>query len=253
MCDIIVLQPKTFPLALAITLSTVFIPKTVHNETELQAVKLGYPLSFETYDLSRLSPPSFPRTYSYSNINFLENSSEFSWLNFLLSYAVILGSIELLFSTIKNCFQKNQNVTSHNTLALRFSTSATSFMSFLYLSVIDHDNPNLLSYNTIMDFTIKNEDYIDLCKKIFTLIKKEIETATDAEAQYPKVFIMYEFFRLLRGEAFATTREPTPKFQKELYQMEDELHKELLNIKSQIKNWEKCNHYIENLQRDLKL
>jgi len=96
-------------------LSTLFIPKTVHNETELKAVKLGYPISFEIYDLSRLSPPSFPRKYSYSNINFLENPSKFSWLKFLLSYVVIFYIINLLFSTIKRLFSKEpkRDVTQH--------------------------------------------------------------------------------------------------------------------------------------------
>lgn len=85
-----------------------------------------------------------------------------------------------------------------------------------------------------MNFIINSEDYKVLAKSIYKLILAELDNPEDIESVYPKLVIMYEFFRLIRGEAFINYREPTIGFQKEMYSMEDEILKKLQNIKKQI-------------------
>jgi len=85
-----------------------------------------------------------------------------------------------------------------------------------------------------MNYLINASDYKNLVEKIYTLIKHEVSNPQDIEAQYPKLVIMYEFFRLLRGEAFVDIREPLGEGQSEIQRMEDEIFTMLEDIKSKI-------------------
>ncbi len=81
--------------------------------------------------------------------------------------------------------------------------------------------------------------YIQLSKQIFDLILGEIDllsknNSNDLAMVYPKFIIMYEFFRMIRGEAFFNIRPPTPGFQKQLYAMEDEIKKRLETVKKKL-------------------
>jgi len=79
---------------------------------------------------------------------------------------------------------------------------------------------------------ITTPDYRSLVKSIFDMIISEIENVTDLEMQYPKLILMYEFFRLLRGEAFISIRpEHDENLQKELYKLDDELFNKIKALK----------------------
>ena len=96
-----------------------------------------------------------------------------------------------------------------------------------------------------MEAQMKSNEYKEFCLKAFTLISKEYEQLEDLEQQYPKLIIMCEFFRLLRGEAFTRFREPTPEFQTKLYKMEDILQSALDNFKKEVENSEKVQYNLK--------
>lgn len=83
-----------------------------------------------------------------------------------------------------------------------------------------------------------SEDYIDLVGKIHALVTTEIlqytYTTKDPVTVYPKLVIMYEFFRLLRGESFTDLRPSVGEYQKRLYEMEDEIREALEKVKEKI-------------------
>lgn len=85
-----------------------------------------------------------------------------------------------------------------------------------------------------------SEKYLDLVDKIHTLVITEIQkytyTAKDPFEAYPKLVIMYEFFRLLRGEAFLDSRPHAlnSNDQKKFYEMEDEIRKSLDEVKNKV-------------------
>ncbi len=85
-----------------------------------------------------------------------------------------------------------------------------------------------------MNTKFSAENYKNFSRQLYDLIKSEFESVSDLESQYPKFIIMYEFFRMIRGEAFTELREPTPEFQKELYEMEKELKKITTKLKSEL-------------------
>lgn len=106
---------------------------------------------------------------------------------------------------------------------------------------------------TILDPIYTPEEYVDLVSKIHKLIISEMEEALNTEEiymVYPRLVNMYEFFRLLRGEAFHNLRPPTPKRQTEFYKMEDEIMKKLDQIKGKLDfNDEKVKLYIDEAQK----
>jgi hypothetical protein len=77
-------------ISFVILIVTLGIPKTVNSKEDMKAVKLGYPISFVTQDFTKYDPP-FPWQYSFGSP--LENPFEISWINFFLSYSIILLSI----------------------------------------------------------------------------------------------------------------------------------------------------------------
>lgn len=74
-----------------------------------------------------------------------------------------------------------------------------------------------------------SQAWYNLAKDLYELILAEIQKAEeDLQAAYPKLVIMYEFFRLIRGEAFNVIRPPgVAEFQQKIYQMEDEIASKL--------------------------
>lgn len=83
---------------------------------------------------------------------------------------------------------------------------------------------------------------------IYSLIDKELSNVTDIEARYPKLVVMYEFFRLLRGEAFSDYREPMVDFQNEMYKMEDDIFERLKSLKAELpQNSSKAQYMYENI------
>lgn len=82
------------------------------------------------------------------------------------------------------------------------------------------------------------KEYIGLAEKVHDLIMEEMKWWEDGKgdliAAYPKLAVMCEFFRMLRGEAFSEVRPPTPGEQDKLYAMEDEISKALDRIKEKV-------------------
>lgn len=73
---------------------------------------------------------------------------------------------------------------------------------------------------------MNKEEYINLVTQIKTLIVNSFDTAESMDnlsTMYPKLVVMYEFVRLLRGEAFTDMRPPVDDFQKNMYELEDSL------------------------------
>lgn len=105
--------------------------------------------------------------------------------------------------------------------------------------------------NTIID----SKTFTEVCNEINKLITAEIDNTADIEIAYPKLVIMYEFFRLLRGEAFTEVREPTPDSQKDFYEMEDKMLKKLLELKTKLPTDNaKAKYYFDNLiSQELKI
>ena len=80
-------------------------------------------------------------------------------------------------------------------------------------------------------------EYINLVKSIYELISLEIvkgENSDDPIPLLPQIGIMYEFFRLLRGEAFHNIRPETPGFQKDMYQMEVDISRRLNSLRAKV-------------------
>ncbi|MBU1684140.1 hypothetical protein KKC56_01605 [Patescibacteria group bacterium] len=90
-------------VSLMILFGTLSIPKTVYNKTDMEAVKLGYPISFVTQNFTRLDPP-FPWKYSFGSP--WEDPFKISWFNFLLSYLIIFLVMGLAATGIEKLFIK---------------------------------------------------------------------------------------------------------------------------------------------------
>ena len=99
-----------------------------------------------------------------------------------------------------------------------------------------------------MQYILNSQKYIELSREIYSLINAELDNVEDLGTIYPKLVIMYEFFRLIRGEAFTNFREPSPEFQKDLYEMEDKIFQKLKELKKKLpENDSKTKFYFENL------
>lgn len=88
-----------------------------------------------------------------------------------------------------------------------------------------------------MRSTYTPEQWYDLGKSLHELIVSEIESISTQELPqlYPKLIIMYEFFRLVRGEAFYSSRPSgLGDAQHELYQMEDSLARQLKQLREKL-------------------
>jgi hypothetical protein len=84
------------------------------------------------------------------------------------------------------------------------------------------------------------DEYYNLVKNIYQLILDEIEDIQTLvkvkflHTTYPKLVTMYEFFRLLRGEAFLDIRPHVSEHQNEFYQMEDNLQKKIKELSAKL-------------------
>ncbi len=81
-----------------------------------------------------------------------------------------------------------------------------------------------------------SEEYFDLASKLHALIMADLENTKpeDLPSHYPKLVVMYEFFRLIRGEAFLDLRPSDAEKQPQLYAMEDEMSKRLAQIRKML-------------------
>ncbi|SRR5258708_425664 len=97
------------------------------------------------------------------------------------------------------------------------------------------------------------KEYVQLVTNIFNIIMFEMDRAeskADIASTYPKLVIMYEFFRLLRGEAFQGVRPLTPQTQNTFYKQESQIARKLDIIKRKINlNDEKVKYYIEEMEK----
>lgn len=102
------------------------------------------------------------------------------------------------------------------------------------------------------------EEYADLVEKTYSLVIAEIESARklsedDRQAVYPKLIVMYEFFRCLRGEAFNDTRpHPTPEGKQEtFYKHEHFIRLRLDEVKHMTNvNSERTKYHLDQLLKD---
>lgn len=101
------------------------------------------------------------------------------------------------------------------------------------------------------------EEYYKTVKHIFYLIQEEMDRSLVNQEFlpqiYPKLVVMYQFFRLLRGEAFTDIRPPTPQYQKEFYEMENTLKENLELIKSKLPDDDRTRTYIEEMKKNFNL
>lgn len=87
---------------------------------------------------------------------------------------------------------------------------------------------------------LNSESYKNLVDQTYKLIMDEMEyysspdRNTDLSTMYPKFVVMYQFFRMLRGEAFVDVRPHTPEFQHEYYDMENKIRQKLEELKSKV-------------------
>lgn len=92
-------------MSLIVLLGTLSIPKTVYNKSDMQAVQLGYPISFVMQDFTRLDPP-FPWKYNFGSP--WEDPFKILWFNFLLSYLIVFFITTLVFIGVGRMFVKNR-------------------------------------------------------------------------------------------------------------------------------------------------
>lgn len=81
-----------------------------------------------------------------------------------------------------------------------------------------------------------SDEYFDFATKLYDLIMTQMENIhpNHLSSIYPKLVVMYEFFRLIRGEAFLDFRPIDPERQSRLYAMEDGMCKRLSTIQQQL-------------------
>lgn len=100
-------------------------------------------------------------------------------------------------------------------------------------------------------FTI--EEWHDFAKKLYTLIVSEIDgcAETNLPVVYPKLVVSYQFFRLVRGEAFHEKRpHDLGELQKEIYSWEDDLARRVEKVKSKLDPKDgQTNFYIDEMKK----
>lgn len=88
-----------------------------------------------------------------------------------------------------------------------------------------------------MTKTYTKENWYDVAKNLYKLIVFEINNVSDIDLPetYPKLVVMYEFFRLFRGEAFYSARpHGIGEYQGEIYKMEDVILAKLKDAKKKL-------------------
>ena len=100
---------------------------------------------------------------------------------------------------------------------------------------------------------MSSEEYVSLVKQNYDLIISEFDhylslRKPDALAQvYPKLVILYQYFRLLRGEGFSL-RPGVGEEQQNFYAMENEIKMKLKIVKEQLNpNDQRTKYYIDEM------
>ena len=100
-------------------------------------------------------------------------------------------------------------------------------------------------------------DWYNLIADLYELILAEISNISvdDLPEIYPKLVVMYEFFRLARGEAFYSVRlAGIDEFQEKIYKMENNLadHFKIL-AKGLNSEDDKTKHYLDLMKKSFDL
>lgn len=86
--------------------------------------------------------------------------------------------------------------------------------------------------------TTNPREWFRFAKDVYVLLSKEMEDAlksSDLPLMYPKLVVGYEFFRLVRGEAFHAQRPAgLGDHQKEIYRMEEKMWEKLGECRSRL-------------------
>ena len=122
-------------------------------------------------------------------------------------------------------------------------------------NLIEKDSPD----NTVVGFPMYNtKTWYEMVMKIYSLIDHEIYEAKnvnkdDLSLIFPKLIVMYEFFRLLRGEAFNFYRPPDSD-QKKFYAWEDEIAKQVEELAKKLDfNDNKTKFYLDEMKKSFDL
>ena len=100
---------------------------------------------------------------------------------------------------------------------------------------------------------IEAAQYKRMCIDIFNLIIQEIEDTDDPDRRFPEIGVMYEFYRLLRGEAFSQYHEDMHEFQNDLYKMEHTIRDKMRDTKLKIKNPDRANYFLDIMKKTFTL
>lgn len=101
------------------------------------------------------------------------------------------------------------------------------------------------------------ENWYNLAADLYQLILEEIGNMPvgNLPEVYPKLVVMYEFFRLIRGEAFSSVRpKGVGEFQEKIYKMEDDLFDHLKTLgKGLNPEDDKTKHYLDLMKKSFDL
>lgn len=102
-----------------------------------------------------------------------------------------------------------------------------------------------------------SKDWYNLADDLHQLILLEMnDISNDSLPEvYPKLAVMYEFFRLVRGEAFHSVRPAgIVEFQKQIYKMENDLLDHLKTLRKRLDaNDGKTKYYLDLMKKSFDL
>lgn len=102
-----------------------------------------------------------------------------------------------------------------------------------------------------------SEDWYNLAVDLYQLILTEMSNVSvdSLPEVYPKLAVMYEFFRLVRGEAFHSVRPAgIGEFQERIYKMENDLLDHLAALRNKLDaNDGKTKYYLDLMKKSFDL
>lgn len=102
-----------------------------------------------------------------------------------------------------------------------------------------------------------SEDWYNLANDLHRIILSEMNNVSDDNLPevYPKLVVMYEFFRLVRGEAFHSVRPAgIGESQEKIYKMENDLLDRLKILENKLDaNDDKAKYYLELMKKSFNL
>lgn len=107
-----------------------------------------------------------------------------------------------------------------------------------------------------MGESFTKEQWIEYIKFTHRLIIAEFDSSTEEQLpmQYPKLIVMYNFFRLLRGESFQEQRPSVGELQDEFYKMEHEIEVRLIEFRNKIKkDDDRTKFYLDEMKTNFEL